>query len=62
MRDWRSDPVTEKQMEFIECAMEFSPYPLPAFKGTTKGEASDWIDQYGKIATESTWAIEHGYG
>ena len=58
---WKDDPITEKQKEFIEGAMEFSPYPLPEFKGTTKGEASDWIDKYGKLATENLWAIEHGY-
>ena len=58
---WRDDPITEKQREFIEEAMEFSVYPIPAFKGKTKGEASDWIDKYGKLATENPWAIERGY-
>ena len=58
---WRDDPITEKQQQFIECAMEFSPYPVPRFNGTTNGEASDWIDRYGRIATENPWSIEHGY-
>ena len=61
MSDWRNDPITEKQKELIQDAMEFSPYPIPPFKGTTKGEASEWIRKYAKKAMKSTWAIEHGY-
>lgn len=59
--NWRDEPITEKQKEFIESSMDFSVYPLPKFEGTTKGEASDWIDKYGKLATEDVWAVEHGY-
>lgn len=58
---WKDDPITKKQREFIENAINYSPYQLPEFTGTTKGEASDWIDKYGKLATENLWAIEHGY-
>ena len=61
MKSWRDDPITQKQREFIEGAMDYSPYPLPKFEGTTKGEASDWISKYGRLAVEDDWAIERGY-
>ncbi len=61
MSNWREDKITDKQKKMIKDMNEFSPYPLPEFKGTTKGEASDYIDKYIKLAHESTWAIEHGY-
>lgn len=61
MKNWRDDAITEKQREYIVEMQEFSPYPLPEFTGTTKGEAADYIDKWAKLAHESTWAIEHGY-
>ncbi len=61
MRDWRNDPITEKQKECIEEMQEFSYYPLPVFTGTTKGEASDYIDKYGKIAHENVNSPTFGY-
>ena len=60
-RSWRDDPATEKQLAYILEMNEFSPYPLPEFKGTTKGEACDYINKYTRKAHESPWAIEHGY-
>ena len=59
--NWRDKDVTEKQKQYILEMNEFSEYPLPAFKGTTRGEASDYIDKWSKLAHESCWAIEHGY-
>ena len=56
-----SEP-TEKQLAYIHEMQEFSPYPLPEFTGTTKQEASDYIDKYKRMAHEDLWAIEHGYG
>lgn len=61
MKDWRNEKATEKQLAYISEMQEFSPYPLPAFTGSTKGEAADYIDKWRKLAHESTWAIEHGY-
>jgi len=51
--NWRDKPITEKQKECIETMMEFSCYPIPAFRGMTRGEASDYIDQYGELAYEN---------
>ena len=59
---WKADPVTEKQLAYIQEMQEFSPYPLPKFTGTTNGEAAKYIDDNRERAHESTWAIEHGYG
>ena len=59
--DWRSKEPTEKQLAYIEEMRDFCPYNLPPFTGTTRGEASDYIDNYRKFAYESEWAIEHGY-
>ena len=61
MNSWRLRPITDKQKEYIEDMQDFSIYPLPAFKGQTRGEAADYIDKYRKLAHESAWAIEHGY-
>ena len=61
MNDWRKDEITEKQKSYIAEMQEFSEYPLPAFTGTTKGEAADYINKYTKLAHESSWGIEHGY-
>ena len=59
--NWKLEPITEKQRECIADMQEFSPYPVPLFEGTTRGEASDYIDKYGKFVRESEWANEHGY-
>ena len=59
--NWRDDPATQKQLDYINEMHEFSEYPLPKFEGKTKGEASDYINKWFKLAHESAWAIEHGY-
>lgn len=61
MSDWRNEPITDKQKALILEMNEFSDFPLPTFNGTTKGEASDYIDQNLRKAHESSWGIEHGY-
>ena len=43
---WRDDPITEKQRKLIMEIYDFCDWPLPAFTGTTKGEASDFIDKW----------------
>lgn len=58
---WRDEPPTQRQLCHIAELNEFSPYPLPPFDGTTKGEASDYIDRWTKMAHENPWAIDHGY-
>lgn len=60
MNNWRKQFITEKQKELISDMMEFSYYPLPEFKGTTRGEASDYIDKYGKIAHENVNSPKFG--
>jgi len=56
-----SDSITDKQRKYIQEMQEFSGYPLPRFDGTTREEASEYIDKWSKLAHESTWGIEHGY-
>jgi len=58
---WRDDPITEKQKALIEDMMEFSTYPLPRFTGSTKGEASDYIDKYGRLAHQDVNSPMFGY-
>lgn len=59
--DWRLEPITNRQKEYINELQEHSEFSLPEFKGKTMGEASDYIEKYSKIAHESNWGIEHGY-
>lgn len=60
-KNWRDDLITDKQKMLIDDMMEFSAYPLPKFTGTTKGEASDYIDKYGKLAHEDVNSPTFGY-
>ena len=59
--NWKDKEITEKQKRCIMAMIEFSQYPLPEFKGKTRGEASNYINKYNKIAHESTWGMSHGY-
>ena len=61
MKNWRNEPITDKQKSCIETMMEFSAYVIPKFTGTTKGEASDYIDKYGKLAFEDVNSSTFGY-
>lgn len=58
---WRDKPITEKQKDCIAEMQEFSCYPIPLFTGTTRGEASDYIDKYGKLAYEDVNSPMFGY-
>lgn len=57
---WRDKEITERQKECIDAMIEFSCYPLPTFTGTTRGEAADFIDKYGKIAHENVNSPKFG--
>lgn len=58
---WRDKEPTEYQLEYIEAILEFCEYQVPAFTGTTRGEASDYIAKYGKIAQEDVNSPTFGY-
>ena len=58
---WKQEPITEKQKDYIQMMQEFSCYPLPRFTGTTKGEASDYIERYGELAHEDANSPTFGY-
>ena len=58
---WREQPITKKQKEYIIDMQEFSYYPLPKFTGTTKGEASDYIEKYRELAHENVNSPTFGY-
>lgn len=38
--------ATEKQLKLIAEMQEFSEFPIPRFDGTTKQEASEYIDKW----------------
>lgn len=60
---WRDDPITDKQLELIRNMDDFSEWPLPPFTGTTKGEASDYIDKWIGKAHETIldcWDVSQG--
>lgn len=61
MRHWRDDPITDRQKQCIEDMQEFSCYPIPRFTGMTKGEAADYINEYGKLAHEDINSKMFGY-
>ena len=62
---WRDEKITEQQLNYIAMMEEFSEYPLPRFTGTTKGEASDYIKKWEKIAHETlvdAYECTHSHG
>ena len=61
MHEWRSKEITEKQKLLIRDMQEFSAYPLPKFEGKTRGEASDYIDKWGRLAHEDVSSSKFGY-
>lgn len=60
MADWRTNPATKKQLAYIQEMQEFSDFPIPQFTGSTKGEASDYIDRWSKTAHEAFDYQGHG--
>ena len=62
VKGWRDLPPTQKQLKYIEYIRDFDTYCVaPPFRGTTRGEACDYISKYAKYAYEDAWAIENGY-
>lgn len=61
MSSWRNEPASEKQIQLIKEMCEFSCYPIPMFDGSTKGEASDFINKYAPLAFEDVNAKTFGY-
>lgn len=59
--NWRDKEMTEAQKQLIADMNEFSSYPLPKFTGTTRGEASDYIDKYRELAHENVNSPMFGY-
>lgn len=41
--NWREDPPTQSQLDYIKHIWEESNVPLKPFTGKTKGEAAEWI-------------------
>ena len=60
MSNWRSDPATEKQLAYIQEMQDFSDFHIPQFTGSTKGEASDYIDRWSETAHEAFDCHSHG--
>lgn len=58
---WRDKEPTKKQLEEIAYIQEFSAYNPPLFTGKTRGEASDYIDKYGRLAHEDVNGKTFGY-
>lgn len=53
-----NDNPTKKQLDFIERL--HNTYMLPEFKGSTKLDASAYIDKYKSFVMDD-WSIENGY-
>lgn len=57
-RDWRNEPMTEKQREFINTVKN----DFKDFHGKTKGEACDYIDEFMEYdkrrREEESWEAE----
>ena len=51
--NWRDLPPTPAQLACIAEMCEFSIFPLPTFKGTTRGDASDYISKWSALAHET---------
>lgn len=52
---WRSDPVTEKQKNFINELYKYDELNrIPKFTGKTKGEAYDFMNAYSRYAFEAS--------
>ena len=59
---WREENATEKQLKMISDMNDFSEYQLPKFTGTTKGEASDYINRYIGLSHESILGLDESRG
>ena len=61
IKEYLNQPVTKRQLSYIQDMIEFSPYPIPYFEGTTRLEATEYINKWSALAHESMWAIRNGY-
>lgn len=59
---WRQGPASEAQLAYIRDLQEMSEYPLPLFTGKTRGEASDYIDKWHRLAHERVDDKADNYG
>lgn len=61
MENWRELEPTDKQIDLIRNMERFV---SPPFRGSTRGEACDWIEKH-KAAIElvysNEWALKNGY-
>ena len=58
MRNWRKDPITEKQEQMIANMEEtacMNDAFIPPFSGSTKGEAYDYISNYLSACYQSAY-------
>ena len=53
---------TRQQRKYIAELQAKSMYPLPAFLGTTRDEATNYIEKYRAMAYMNQWATTSGYG
>ena len=58
---WRKEPMTEKQADFIQFMEGYRFDVFPAFTGSTKGEATDYITRYRKTAYANASYAGRGY-
>lgn len=45
VNNWKDEPATKTQLDYIKHIWQESDVPLPPFTGKTKGEAAEWIDK-----------------
>ena len=60
-RTWKDDPATDKQKAYIRAMQEYCIYRIPAFdfENGTKGQASEYIEKYSKMAHETAYGLEN---
>lgn len=57
----REEKPTSQQLAYISSMREHSEFSMPEFKGTTKREASEYIEKFNLVSHESSWSIVNGY-
>ena len=59
--DWKNQPATAKQLEYIQYIQAFAIPGVPEFTGKTKGEAAFYINKYADRLYKNEWAMVNGY-
>lgn len=59
---WRDEEITANQLQLISVIQEFCLFSVPKFDGKTKGEASDYIDKYARLAFDNANSPKYGDG